>query len=231
MHQTVGPCKDVFSQRTRTAGVSTPGNLYRLAMYFSPVRENSTAISCITYRILGTRAVHSTPSPSQFLILALNPSYATNSTTPPASLILISAFRDTYRALTITGVLGRRPFPRTFVYPYPQLKKHSSKKSYKCKCINHRSSLIGLAKKLVTNFSGHECPKLIKIDRRFPDLEISDLRNLETVPCVHGNNACPLFQSTLDGICQSLFGDDVVHQRDRDLLDVYDVFRLDRDHD
>ena len=51
------------------------------------------------------------------------------------------------------------------------------------------------------------------------------------VPCVHGNNACRLFQSTLDGIYQSLFGDDVVHQRDRDLLDVYDVFRLDRGHD
>ena len=47
--------------------------------------------------------------------------YAINSTTPPASLILISAFRDTYRALTITGVLGRRPFPRTLVYPWAQL--------------------------------------------------------------------------------------------------------------
>ena len=41
--------------------------------------------------------------------------YATNSTTPPASLIFNSAFRDTYRALTITGVFGRRPFPSTLV--------------------------------------------------------------------------------------------------------------------
>jgi hypothetical protein len=173
MHQTVGPCKDVFSQRTRTAGVSTPGNLYRLAMYFSPVRENSTAITCITYRILGTRAVHSTPSPSQFLILALNPSYATNSTTPPASLILISAFRDTYRALTMTGVLGRRPFPRTFVYPYPQLKNiHKRSRTSASVSITGAVSLV-LPRNLSRTSAGTSVQSLSRLTDDFQTLRLA----------------------------------------------------------
>lgn len=67
-------------------------------------------------------AVQSTPSLKYSAWMkACRAYYATNSTTPPASLILISAFRDTYRAFTMMGVSGRRPFPRTFVYPWSQL--------------------------------------------------------------------------------------------------------------
>jgi hypothetical protein len=44
-----------------------------------------------------------------------------NSTIPPTSLLLISAFRETYpHALIITGALGSRPFPRAPVCPRTQ---------------------------------------------------------------------------------------------------------------
>lgn len=39
--------------------------------------------------------------------------YATNSTTPPASLIFLSASLLTYLARTTIGISGSRPFPRT----------------------------------------------------------------------------------------------------------------------
>lgn len=43
--------------------------------------------------------------------------YATNSITPPASLIFFSACLLTYLALTTIGISGNRPFPRTLEYP------------------------------------------------------------------------------------------------------------------
>ena len=45
----------------------------------------------------------------------LQPStYATNSTTPPASLIFLSASRLKNLALTTMGISGIRPLPNTF---------------------------------------------------------------------------------------------------------------------
>lgn len=46
----------------------------------------------------------------------INP-YATNSTTPPASLIFRSASRLKNLALTTSGMSGNRPLPSTFEYP------------------------------------------------------------------------------------------------------------------
>lgn len=43
--------------------------------------------------------------------------YATSWTTPPASLIFRSASLEKYRARTMIGTAGRRPFPRTLEYP------------------------------------------------------------------------------------------------------------------
>lgn len=44
--------------------------------------------------------------------------YATILTTPPASLIFLSALRETNRALTINGLsAARRPLPKTLPYP------------------------------------------------------------------------------------------------------------------
>ena len=69
------------------------------------------------------------------------------------------------------------------------------------------------------------------------------LQLCQNVPFSRGNNAFQLFQSNQDGlfksaydhtivkyIYQSLFGDGVGHQPDRDLLDVFDVFQHDHDH-
>ena len=43
--------------------------------------------------------------------------YATNSTTPPASLIFLSASRLKNLARTTMGISGIRPLPKTFEYP------------------------------------------------------------------------------------------------------------------
>ena len=43
--------------------------------------------------------------------------HAVRTQTPPASLILSSANFENNLALTITGILGRVPLPRTLKYP------------------------------------------------------------------------------------------------------------------
>jgi hypothetical protein len=49
-----------------------------------------------------------------FHSLVRTPRYATNSTTPPASLIFLSASRLKYLARTTIGISGIRPLPNTF---------------------------------------------------------------------------------------------------------------------
>ena len=55
--------------------------------------------------------------PTRITTLYHKPIYATNSTTPPASVIFFSASLETHLARTTIGMLGRRPFPRTLEYP------------------------------------------------------------------------------------------------------------------
>lgn len=172
------------------------------------------------------------------------PIYATNSTTPPASVIFLSASLLNHLARTTNGISGILPFPRTFEYPSGRRSRTGTVSFFSPERYSSRfsSGTRDQSWTILVNLFWCYIHRISKV-LNFPAIQIIVELN---VPCQgwqlasrSGCLACGSisyrpFRSNLDGTYPCWFGGDVDHQQDHDHLDacgafLHDLYR--RKHD